>query len=109
MEAKTPQGFLDEILPLRFKPEKAKGIDATIQLNVTGPQGGEWNVEIKDQKLTVQKGVHPSPKLSIRISEADFLDIVNDKLGAQKAFFTGRIKFKGDITLALKLRDAGFL
>ena len=109
MEAKTPQEFFDEVLPLRFKPEKAKGIDATIQLNITGPHSGEWNVEIKDQKLTVQKGVHPSPKLAIGVSEADFLDIVNDKLSAQKAFFTGRIKFKGDITLALKLRGAGFL
>jgi putative sterol carrier protein len=109
MEAKTPQEFFDEILPLRFKPEKAKGIDVIIQLNVTGPEGGEWNAEIKDQKLTVQKGVHPSPKLTIGVSEADFLGIVNDKLSAQKAFFTGKIKFKGDITIALKLRDAGFL
>jgi putative sterol carrier protein len=109
MEAKTPQEFFDEILPFRFKPEKAKGIDATIQLNVTGPHGGDWNVEIKDQKLTAQNGIRLSPKLTIGVSEADFLDIVNDKLSAQKAFFTGKIKFKGDIALALKLKDAGFL
>ena len=109
MEAKTPQEFFNEVLPVRFKPEKTAGIDTTIQLNVTGPHGGDWNVEIKDQKLTVQKGINPSPKLTIGVTEADFLDIVNDKLSAQKAFFTGKIKFKGDITLALKLRDAGFL
>ncbi len=109
MEAKTPQEFFERILPLRFKPEKAKGIDATIQVNVTGPQSGDWTVEIKDQKLTLQKGKCPSSKLAIEVKDTDFLDIVNDKLSAQKAFFTGKIKFKGDITLALKLRDAGFL
>jgi putative sterol carrier protein len=109
MEAKTPQEFFERILPLRFKPEKAKDIDATIQVKVTGPQSGDWTVEIKDQKLTLQKGKHPSSKLAIEVKDTDFLDIVNDKLSAQKAFFTGKIKFKGDITLALKLRDAGFL
>ena len=39
----------------------------------------------------------------------DFLDLVNDKLSAEKAFFTGKIQFKGNIAVALKLRDAGFL
>jgi putative sterol carrier protein len=109
MEAKTPQQFFDEILPLRFKPENAKGIDVTVQVSLTGPQGGVWMVEIKDQKLAVQKGSHPSPKLTVGAADIDFLNIVNDKLSAQKAFFTGKIKFKGDIALALKLRDAGFL
>lgn len=109
MEAQTPQEFFDEILPLRFKPEKAKGINVTVQVNITGPQGGDWTVEIKDQKLSVCKGNNPLPKLTIGATDADFLDIVNDKLSAQKAFFTGKIKLKGDVGLALKLRDAGFL
>jgi len=43
------------------------------------------------------------------MKDADFVDLVNDKLSSQKAFFTGKIKFKGDIAVALKLKDAGFL
>ena len=109
IEAKSPQEFFDEILPLRFRPEKAKGIDVTVQVNITVPQCGDWTVEIKDQKLVVTKGNHPSPKLTIGATDADFLDIVNDKLSASKAFFTGKIKLKGDVGLALKLKDAGFL
>lgn len=109
MEAKTPQQFFEEILPLRFKPEKAKGISVTVQVNITGPQGGDWTVEINEQRLTVKKGYCSSPKLIVAVADDDFLDIVNDRLSAQKAFFTGKIKFKGDLALALKLRDAGFL
>ena len=109
MEARTPQEFFDEILPRRFKPENAKGIDVTVQVNISGPKGGDWMVEIRNQKLTVSKGNHPSPKLAIGMTDADFLDLVNDKLSTQKAFFTGKIKFKGDVALALKLRDTGFL
>lgn len=109
MEARTPKQFFDEILPLRFKPEKAKGLNVTVQVNITGPLGGDWTTEINEQKLKVTKGNYPSPKLTVVVADDDFLDIVNDKLSAQKAFFTGKIKFKGDIALALKLRDAGFL
>jgi putative sterol carrier protein len=43
------------------------------------------------------------------MSPEDFLELVNGKLSAEKAFFTGRIQFKGNIAVALKLRDAGFL
>jgi putative sterol carrier protein len=109
MEAKTPEEFFTKILPYRFKPEKAKGINVTTQVNLIGTNGGDWTVEIKDQRLTVTKGNHPTPKLTVGMTSADFLDLVNDKISTQKAFFTGKIKFNGDVALALKLKDAGFL
>lgn len=109
MEAKTPQEFFDRILPHRFKPDKAKGIDVTVLVSITGPKGGDWTVEIKEQKMNIRNGNHPSPNLAIGMTDADFLDLVNDRLSTQKAFFTGKIKFKGDVALALRLRDAGFL
>jgi putative sterol carrier protein len=109
MEVKTPSEFFKKILPARFKPEKTKGIDVTAQVNVDGSNGGEWTITIRDQKMEVTEGTHESPTLAIAMAETDFLDLVNGKLSAEKAFFTGKIKFKGNITVALKLRDAGFL
>ena len=109
MEVKTPKEFFDTVLPSRFKPDKAKGIDVTAQVNLTGPGGGDWTVVIREQKIDIRNGNHPSPNLIIGMKDADFVDLVNDKLSSQKAFFTGKIKFKGDIAVALKLRDAGFL
>jgi putative sterol carrier protein len=109
MEAKTPKEFFEKDLPARFKPDKAAGIDVIAQLNLTGINGGEWVVTLKDQKLQVTEGTHPSPSLTLKMAENDFMDIVNGKLSAEKAFFTGRIQFKGSISMALKLKDAGFL
>jgi putative sterol carrier protein len=109
METNTPKDFFEKALPTRFKPEKAAGIDFVAQLNVTGLEGGSWTVTIKDQKLQVIEGTHPSPTLTLKMNENDFMDMVNGKLNAEKAFFTGRVQFKGDISVALKLRDAGFL
>lgn len=109
METNTPKDFFEKALPLRFKPEKAAGIDVVAQLNVTGPEGGSWTVSIKDQKLQVTEGINPSPTLTLKMNEKDFMNMVNGKLSAEKAFFTGRVQFKGNISVALKLRDAGFL
>jgi putative sterol carrier protein len=109
MEAKTPKEFFEKVLPNRFNPNKTKGVDVTVQINIMDPNGGEWIVTIKDQKLEVKEGTHPSPTLVIEMAETDYMDLVNGKLSGEKAFMTGKLQFKGNIALALRLREAGFL
>jgi putative sterol carrier protein len=109
MEAKTPKEFFEKVLPSRFNPDKAKGVDVTVQINITGANGGEWTVTIKDQKLEVTEGTHLSPTLVINMAEADYMDMVNGRLSGEKAFLTGKLQFKGNIALALRLREIGFL
>jgi putative sterol carrier protein len=110
MEVKSPEEFFEKQLPARFKPEKAAGINVVIQLSLSGGQKEQnWVIIIKNQKLQVAEGTNSSASLSLRVSENDFMDMLNGKLSTEKAFFTGRIRFNGDISLALKLRDAGLL
>ena len=108
-EAKTPKEFFERVLPARFKPDKAAGIDVTVQVNITGPNGGDWTVTIKNQQLEVKEGTHPSPTLAVKIAEADYMDVVNGRMSGEKAFFTGKLKLQGNIALVLRLRDTGFL
>jgi putative sterol carrier protein len=109
MEAKTPKEFFEKTLPARFKAEKAKDIDVVAQINVSGPEGGSWTVTIRNQQLQVEEGISSSPILTLKMNQDDFMAMVNEKLSAEKAFFTGKVQFKGNIATALKLRDAGFL
>jgi putative sterol carrier protein len=109
METKTPKEFFEKTLPARFKPEKAKNIDVIAQINISGPTGGNWTVIIKDQKLHANEGISNSASLTLKMNEKDFMDLINEKLSAEKAFFTGKVQFNGNIALALRLRDAGFL
>jgi putative sterol carrier protein len=108
-KAKTPEEFFEKTLPSRFKPDKAGDIDVTVQVNIAGPNGGDWLVIIKNQKLEVKTGTHPSPTLSLEMAETDYMDLVNGEMSGEKAFLTGKLKFKGNIALALKLREMGFL
>ncbi len=108
-EAKTPKDFFEKVLPSRFKPDKSADIDITVQIKITGPNGGNWVVTIKNQELEVKEGTHSSPTLSLEMEEADYMNVVNGKMSGEKAFLTGKLKFKGNVVLALKLRETGFL
>ncbi len=108
-EAATPKDFFEKILPQRFNSSKATGVDVVVQVTISGTNGGDWIVTIRDQKLNVKEGVDQKPNLALKMAEKDYLDLVNHKISAEKAFFTGKVQFKGNIALALKLREAGFL
>jgi len=109
MEAKIPKQYLEEVLPCKFKPEKAGDFDVVTQLNLTGPNGGCWVLTLKNQTLKVTEGAHPSPNLTLTVADADFMDLVNGKLKTTQAFFNGKIHLSGNLVLALKLKDAGLL
>ncbi len=109
MEIRTAEEFFESILPKRFDPSKAKGITAKINLDISGVNGGKWTVSIENQKLEVKRGIEPAPTITVIMADSDYLDMLNGKLNPEKAFFSGRLRVKGDLVLALKLRGIGVL
>jgi putative sterol carrier protein len=86
-----------------FTPENAAGIDATIQFNITGDQGGNWVATIRDQKLAVEPGVTQNPKLTIGADTQDIFNLVAGRLNPMQAFMSGKVQVKGDMSLAMRL------
>lgn len=87
----------------RFRAEKAAGVNATIQYDISGDQGGTWHAVIKDGACTVNPGVASNPNLTLGMSAQDWLDMVDGKLTGQMAFMSGKLKLKGDMGLAMKI------
>jgi putative sterol carrier protein len=87
----------------RFRADKAAGVNATIQYDITGDQGGSWNAVIKDGACTVNAGAAANPSLTLTMSAQDWLDMVSGKLSGQMAFMSGKLKLKGDMGLAMKV------
>ena len=104
---KTAKEFFEKILPKRFNPEKAKNIDIIVNVEILGKNGGRWVVIIKNKELKIKEGENVSPSISLKINEKDYLDIINGKLSGEEAFFSGKVRFKGNISQALRLKDAG--
>jgi putative sterol carrier protein len=86
-----------------FVPEKAAGIDAVIQLKLTGAQPGEWFFTIKDNQCTVSPGMANAPRLTVSADSGDFIKIFSGQLDGMQAFMQGKIRIAGDMGLALKL------
>jgi len=94
---------LMEKMPGAFIPEKAQGVDAVIQFRFTGAEAGDWNATIKDGKVDVARGIHPTPKMTLTADSADYVKIFTGELDGMKAFMEGKIKLAGDLNLAMKL------
>jgi putative sterol carrier protein len=84
-------------------PEKAAGIDATIQVKLTGAQAADWVAAIKDGKCTLTLGTTPAAKLTVSADSADFIKIFSGQLDGMQAFMQGKLKVAGDMSLAMKL------
>jgi putative sterol carrier protein len=87
----------------RFRAEKAAGVNATIQYDIAGDQGGTWNAVIKDGTCAVNAGAAATPSLTLAMTSQDWLDMVGGKLSGQMAFMSGKLKLKGDMGLAMKI------
>lgn len=85
-----------------FQADKAAGIDAVVQFELTGDGGGSYYMTIKDGKLAVEPGKAPSPKMTITATAQDYADIATGKMNPMAAFSSGKLKVAGDMMFAMK-------
>ena len=86
-----------------FDRGAAAGLDAIIQFNIEGDEGGDWYATIKDQTCTVYVGVYDNPTLSLRMSDKNWIALCKGDLNAVIAFMSGKLKAKGDLMLAQRM------
>jgi putative sterol carrier protein len=98
----TISDFMSQ-LGAAFIPEKAAGVDATIQINLTGATAEVWNVVIKDGQCKLAQGTTPVPKLTVTTDSDNFIKIFIGQLDGMQAFMQGKLKLAGDLNLAMKL------
>jgi putative sterol carrier protein len=98
-----PAKQLVDQLVSHFPPDKAAGLDAEIQLNLTGEGGGNWIIQFAGGKVSGAEGKAASPRLTITAALADIVAITEGKLDGLAAFMQGKIKLDGDVGLAMRM------
>jgi putative sterol carrier protein len=43
------------------------------------------------------------------MTDTDYVDLINGRLSGERAFMTGKLKFRGSMSIGMKLRDIGFI
>jgi len=100
----TPQEVFDSMRS-SFQANKAKGVHARYQWDLTGPQGGEWWIDVDDGKYKMGKGKINNPSVTFVATDKDWVAVSNHQLGGTWAYLSGRLKIRGDQGLARKLGE----
>jgi putative sterol carrier protein len=86
-------------------PAKLAGIKAVFQFDISGADPGIYSIAIADGKAAVSEGTSASSNITITMASNDFADMVEGKLDGITAFMGGKLKVKGDMTLAMQLQS----
>ncbi len=90
-------------LPNAFLPEKAQGLKVIIGIHAEGDGGGDWNIEINNDRLTIQDGTAKKADLFLSSDTKTIMGIFTGEVDEMKAFMRGDIQFQGSMILAMKL------
>ena len=103
-EDSTPQQIFDSMRS-SFQPAKAKGVHARYQWDLSGPNGGEWWIDVEDGTYKMGKGKIPNPSVTFIAKDKDWVAICHDQLSGTWAYVSGRLKVRGDQGIARKLGE----
>jgi len=103
-DSSTPQQVFDG-MKQSFQADKAKGVHAKYQWNLSGPNGGDWWIEVNDGTFKMGQGKIDNPSVTFITSDNDWVAMSNGKLKGTWAFMTGRLKVRGSQSIARKLDE----
>ena len=97
---------LDEVMASyseRFRPDKAEGVDASVQMNLTGDHARQVVLRVQNQEMSIEEGVTAeNPTLSVTADADDWLAVENGQLNPMMAMMQGKVKLKGSMPFAMK-------
>lgn len=94
-----------EKMPQALVPEAAAGLNAVIQLNLSGDGGGDWAMTFADGTVNIEAAQADSPDLTLGMDAADYVALTKGDANATTLFMTGKIQVGGNITLAMKFQE----
>lgn len=92
-------------MPSGFRADKAGGLRAVYQFQLSGPDGGTWTVSVSGGSCTVAEGGPVAPSVTINMSGSDFIKLARGELNTTRAYQQGQIKISGDISQAGKIPE----
>uniref|UniRef100_A0A672Z4X0 Peroxisomal multifunctional enzyme type 2 n=1 Tax=Sphaeramia orbicularis TaxID=375764 RepID=A0A672Z4X0_9TELE len=86
--------------------ELVKKVNAVFGWEITkdGQNVAQWTIDLKNGCGALHKGPYSGKAdVTFTVSDDDFMEVVQGKLNPQKAFFSGKLKIRGNIMLSQKL------
>jgi len=91
-------------LDQRFVATAAKGVKATFQIELSGPKGGTWTIDVNDGGYTLVSGSVEKPTVTYLMDADEYLRMANGELDGVKAYAMRKLKIKGNVLMAQKFK-----
>ena len=95
---------LFQLLPGRLDSDAAEDVDAVYQFDLSGAQGGQYILTIREGACQVAEGMHADPHVVLSLAGEDCIKILMGQLSGPAVAMSGRLKISGDIGLAMQLK-----
>lgn len=86
-------------------PAKIANLKASYQFELTGEGGGTYHAAFDNGSYDIGEGALAAPGCTVIMAASDFLALTTGKLNPTAAFMSGKLKIKGDMSLAMKLQQ----
>ncbi|WP_075981675.1 SCP2 sterol-binding domain-containing protein [Bacillus massilinigeriensis] len=98
----TIEGLLNRI---NESPEGISGVNVTYQFNLSGEEAGVYQLKFAEQTGKLIEGENEKANCTLKLSDKNFLKLINGTLNPTTAFMMGKVKIEGDLGLAMKLQS----
>lgn len=90
---------------LKTNPSAIEGMSAVYQFNLTGDDGGQYQMIIDDGNGKAIGGKERKPDCTLEMDAEEYKDMVAGTVNPTSAFMSGQLKIEGDMGLALQLQN----
>lgn len=90
---------------LKTNPSTIEGMNAVYQFNLTGADGGTYQMIIDESGGRAIEGTEKEPQCTLEMDADEYKDMVAGTINPTSAFMSGQLKIDGDMGLALQLQN----
>ena len=88
-------------LETAFQPDRAAGVDKTIQFDFTGREAGTWTLIVRNGTVAYNQGAATNPNATVTVDSDNWLAILAGTMNPMNAVLTGKLKIAGDMTVMM--------
>jgi putative sterol carrier protein len=93
-----------QLLPGQLDLDAAEDLNAVYQFDLSGAQGGQYILTIREGACQVSEGTHADPHVVLSMAGEDCIKVLKGQLSGTAIAMSGRLKISGDIGLAMQLK-----
>ncbi len=79
-------------LPEKVSPSAIDGLKTVFHFDLEGETGGQFTIQVEDQKVIVSDGLNGEPACVVRAKGEDFVQLATGALNPMMAILTGKVK-----------------